>query len=125
MVAEPRDMVLIISADEQDEERLAELTRLLQAELQELDVEQVKQVESKDIPEGARAGASTDLGVLAVQAAPAVIGYVLAVVQSWIRRGRDRSAELNWKGNKIKVTGVASEEQKRLIDAWVNRVEAG
>lgn len=125
MAAESRDVVLVIGTDEQDEERLAELTRLLQAELQELDVAQVTQVESKDIPEGARAGAATDLGVLALQASPAVIGYVLATVQSWIRRGRDRSAELDWKGNKIKVTGVASEEQKRLIDAWIQRIKAG
>jgi len=125
MADESRELLLLLNAEEHDEEQLADLTRLLQAELRQLDVNQVERIDSRDVPEGAKVGAAAVVGALAVKLGPALVGPVIRAVRSWLSRGRDRSAVLVWKGNKIKVTGVSSEEQERLIEAWMRLVERG
>jgi hypothetical protein len=120
------ELVVLVSTEPPvDNEELAQLTARLQSELLALDVEQVEKARARDLPVDAKAGVAEVLGVLLVKAGPAVVGPVVRTIKSWLARGRNRSAELVWKGNRLNVTGVSSEEQNRLIEAWIRLVEEG
>ncbi len=59
--------------------------------------------------------------VVLAKAAPALAGIV-RTVQAWALRG-GRSVKLNIDGDTIEVSGASSEQQDRLIAAWIERHE--
>ena len=53
-----------------------------------------------------------------------VLPTLINGVQSWLSRHREnRSITIEMGGDKLEVAGISSEEQRRLIDAWLNRQE--
>jgi hypothetical protein len=46
---------------------------------------------------------------------------VVAAVQSWLSRSRQRSIKLELGGDVLELTGVGSDEQRRLTDEWLRR----
>jgi hypothetical protein len=107
-------------ADAEESERAA---RQLREELLELDVETVEFAKGGETPEGAKAGAAPDLStiLLTLAASGGVLTTIIGVLQSWLTRHERRSVTLEIDGDKIEITGISSEEQKRLIDAWMHR----
>jgi Effector Associated Constant Component 1 len=113
------------SADD-DAEKLAELTDQLREDIQELDVEKVELVRSnEELPKGAKAGDAVAWGSLLVTLAGSsgVIPALINTLQSWFTRHERRSMTIVIGEDKLEVTDISSDEQKRLIEAWIRRQE--
>lgn len=108
---------------ETDTEELAELTQKLWEELAELDVETVDFVETGEVPIKAKSGDSFTWGalLLTLAASGGVLTTIINVLQAWLARHDEHSLTLEIEGDKLHVTGISSEEQQRLINAWLTR----
>jgi hypothetical protein len=102
-----------------DDARVDELTAALRGELLELDVDRVER-ETGEAPKGAR---GLELGALLITFAKSgALSAVVRTVQAWASRG-NRHLKLEVDGDTIEISGATSEQQDRLIDAWVARHE--
>jgi hypothetical protein len=107
-----------------DDEELAELTSRLRNELLDLDVDDVlPQTASVDAPADSKGVAMGAIGGLLVQFAlsPEGLRTVVSGVRSWLGRQRIRSVKLSLDGDTCEVSGLDSDEQKRLVDLWIVR----
>ena len=117
-------LILIIDAGpDTDTEEVAELTEQLRRELSELDVDAVDLVRAGEAPEGAKAGDPIAWGELLVTLAASggALVTLIGTLQSWITRHERRSVTLEIDGDTLEVTGISSEEQRRLINTWLSR----
>jgi hypothetical protein len=106
-----------------DAEELDEQTANLRRELLELEVKVVDRNRVVEPPPGARAADAATFGTLLVglaNTASALSGVVRAL-RSWLSRGEARSVKLELGGDTLELTGVSSEQQERLIEAWIAR----
>lgn len=107
-----------------DAEELAELLRGLRGELLDLDVDSVEPVEDKDLPDGAK-GLGALAGHLAVKLGTGKgLRAVIAAVREWSSR-TGRTVEISYGSDVLKLTGATTEQQDKIIDAWVARHAAG
>jgi hypothetical protein len=102
-------------ADEHDE-----LTRALREELLELEVESVERP-ANAAPEGTRGADAVALGTLLVTLGQGALGIVTSAIGRWVARRGDRSVTLELDGDRIELSGVSEEEQRRLIETFVAR----
>jgi hypothetical protein len=100
--------------DERDE-----LARALRDELLQLDVEAVDRPQA-EAPAGAR-GVGLELGTLLVTLGQSALGLVTSTVARWVVRRGGRSVTLELDGDRIELSGVSEEDQKRLIETFVAR----
>jgi len=100
--------------DERDE-----LARALRDELLQLDVEAVDRPQAA-APEGAR-GVGLELGTLLVTLGQSALGLVASTAARWVARRGGRSVTLELDGDRIELSGVSEEDQKRLIETFVAR----
>ena len=124
MIDQTAQLMLNIDAGpEADAEELEQLTRQLRGELTELDVETVNLVRAGAAPRGAKVGDPITWGALLVTltASGGVITTLIGALQPWLTRHERRSVTLEIDGDKLEVTGISSEEQQRLVNAWVSR----
>jgi hypothetical protein len=127
-VAEPANdrlaIVVRLKAEaEADAEAVDSLTNQLRRQLLELDVDSVVPVTAGEAPPGTRAADVVLLGSLLVTLAksPELFKALGGVLQSWLGARPARSVELQIDGDTLKVSGVSSDEQQRLIQVFVNR----
>lgn len=106
-----------------DAQELDELTAQLRRQLLEFDVESVDRVRAGEAPPGTRGLDVMVLGglFLTLSKSPELLKVVMGVVQSWVAGRQGRSAELQIASDTLKVSGISSEEQQRLIDLFVER----
>ena len=105
-----------------DAEEVAEATAQLRRELLELDVDSVKAPEGGPPPPGSKAAEVLAIGSLIVTLVKSTgLGAVVHTIQSWISRQQQRSVKLAIDGDTLEVTGVSSDDQRRLIDEWIAR----
>ena len=97
----------------------------MRRQLLELDVEAVDRPRTEAPPPGARAVEAAALGGLLVTLAPAVLEGVVATIRSWISRSRGRSATLRLGDDVIEIEEASSEQQDRLIEAFLARHTEG
>ena len=103
-------------------EEVAEATLQLRRELLELDVEAVDLARAGEPPPGTRAVDFIALGTLVVTVANSgLLNAVVAAVRSWVGGHPQRSIKLQLGGDVLELSGVSSEEQRRLADAWIRR----
>jgi hypothetical protein len=50
-----------------------------------------------------------------------LLGSVVDTVRSWLARSRQGTIKLELGGDVLELTGVSSEEQRRLTDEWLSR----
>ena len=110
---------LDVDSDAADEER-DELARGLRDELLELDVEAVDRPESP-APEGTRGPGAIELGTLLVTVGQSALGLVTSTIARWVQRRGGRSVTLELDGDRIELTGVSADDQRRLIETVVAR----
>jgi hypothetical protein len=113
-------------ANDEDIEELAQITQQLREDIEELNVERVDLVRSKEeLPKGAKAGDAVAWGSLLVTlaASSGVIPALINTLQSWLTRHERRSMTIVMGEDKLEVTGISSDEQRRLIEAWIRRQE--
>ena len=115
-----------LAVPDADPAEIDEITAKLRRELLELDVESVERAPAGEAPEGSR-GIALALGALVVKfAAPKLLAAVVAVIKGWAsRHGGARSVKLTMNGDSLEVTAASSEEQDRLIEAWIDRHSSG
>jgi hypothetical protein len=108
-----------------DAEELDEVTLRLRRELLELDVEGVERAYAGQPPHGARAAEAVELGALVVALATPTLGAVVATINSWLARQEARSAKLQLGDKTIELTGISSEQQDRMLEAFLLSDEGG
>jgi hypothetical protein len=106
-----------------DAEELAELTRRLRGQLLELDVDAVEPATGGEAPAGSKGVELLAIGGLVIQFAmkSEVLKSVVDATTAWLGRQQGRSVKLTLDGDTLEVTGVSSDEQRRLVDLWVAR----
>jgi hypothetical protein len=106
----------------EDAEAVADAARQLRRELLELDVDSVDMPRSENPPPGSRGADAVALGALVVTIAQSpLLGAVVDTVQSWLARSRQGTIKLALGGDVLELTGVSSQEQRRLTDEWLRR----
>jgi hypothetical protein len=104
-----------------DAMEIDELTTQLRRQLLGLDVESVDRIPAGDAPPGTRAVEVMALGglLITLTKSPELLKMVASVIQSWVASRSGRSVEVQIAGDTLKVSGVSSEEQQRLINFFV------
>jgi hypothetical protein len=74
---------------------------------------------------GARSGEAIIAAALLVETfrSPDALRSLVEIAKAWLVQSFARSVELTVGDDTLIVTGVSSEEQRRLIDVWISRVE--
>ena len=105
------------------EEELAQLTKQLRQEIEELDVERVDLAKREHVPAGTKTVGPVTWGTLLVTLAASggVITQLISTLQAWLTRHGQRSITLEIDGDKLEVAGISAEEQQRLIEEWMTR----
>jgi hypothetical protein len=122
-------LVLRVSEDGADAERLDVLAGYLRAELVQLDVDHIARLPGGEPPPGTRGSSVATVGGLLVslgQSAEALQAIVSAVV-NWLHRaqGPDRKVRLELDGDVLELSRASASEQERLIELFVTRHGAG
>ena len=117
-------IVQVLPAADSDAEELADLAGGLHAELLDVDAASVAPFPAGAAPEGAK-GLGDLAGWLLVQFGTLDgLRAVVASVRGWAAR-TGRTVEVSIGGDALKVTGVTSQQQGELIDAWLARHGSG
>lgn len=97
------------------------MQQLLQ-ELQELDVEGIK-YNKTDAPAGTKSDVAISLGtvIMTIIASGGVLTSVINAIQTWLVAKRNHSVVLEIDGDRLELTGVSDDDQKKLINIWINR----
>lgn len=117
-------MVQVQPAGDDDVGELLDLTSMLRSELLTLDVSDVRPLEASAASEGAK-GLGAVAGWLAVQLGSIEgLRATVDLIRGWVGRTR-REVEVRIGDDVLKVSGVSSAEQEKIIDAWLARHAAG
>jgi hypothetical protein len=115
----------VLPVADSDAEELADLAGQLHAELLSMDAASVGPLPAGAVLEGAKGLDGTLIGWLLVQfGTPDGLRAVLAAVRGWSSR-TGRTVEVSIDGDPLKVTGVTSQQQEKIIDAWLARHAPG
>ncbi len=116
------EVVLQIDAGpDADREELAELTLRLRDDLRDQDVGSVELARSGDAPPGAK-GDAVEWGTLLVGVVSSgALTAVLTTANSWVGRQRRGRVRVKIGEDELVLSGMPSEEQRRLIDHWLAR----
>jgi hypothetical protein len=114
------DLILQVEpAPDSDVEEVAELTQRLRDELLGLDVESVDPIDGPAQPTGAK-GLETLVGWLTVRLGKEALRTAVGAVVSWATR-TGHNVEVSYHGDVLKVTGVTSAQQERIINDFLAR----
>ena len=74
-------------------------------------------------PKKAKAGDPITWGtlLLTLAASGGVLTTLINALQSWLTRHDRHKLSLEIGSDKLEVTGISSEEQRRVIEAWLSR----
>jgi hypothetical protein len=116
----------LIGADEDDPERVAELTYQLRRELLDLDVEAVRVQSSGPVPSGTKGAEALAIGQLIVQISATVLPALLTTMQSWVSRLGSQKIRIKVGDDEIELSGpMSSAERRALIKAFADRRASG
>jgi hypothetical protein len=115
--------VEVVPLPDADEAELGELVGWLRDELSDTDIQWVDVPSQGPAPVGAKAVDVLAAGKLVVAVARSVehLQSVVSAVRSWVGRSAVRSVKISLDGDVLEVTGISTEDQRRLIDTWVTR----
>ena len=117
--------IVVVLEPDADAGEVAEATSQLRGELLDLDVGAVESPPAGEPPPGTRAVELAVIGALVVTVARSqLLGAVVAAVRSWLASSQRRSIKLELGGDVLELTGVSSDQQRRLIDEWLRRHES-
>jgi hypothetical protein len=115
--------VEVMPLPDADKAELGKLVGWLRDELSDTDIQWVDVPSQGPAPVGAKAMEVLAVGklVVAVTRSVASLQSVVSAVRSWVGRSEVHSVKISLDGDVLEVTGVSDEDQRRLIDAWVDR----
>lgn len=113
----------VVAPADADAQELDELTSKLRGRLLDLDVDSVERPTRGPPPAGSRALDVVAVGALLVTLGQATTGLstVVRAVQGWLSGHEERRVELTVGSDTLVLTGASSEQQERLIGAWLER----
>ncbi|WP_232660850.1 effector-associated constant component EACC1 [Pseudonocardia sp. TRM90224] len=108
--------------DLEDEER-ERLARQLGAELRELDIDSLTALGDRRAPAGAKGDPFTwGEWLITLSAGGGVFTTILATLLGWLGRNRaGHTVKVTIDGDTLELTGATSEEQQRMVEAFVQR----
>ena len=119
-----RLIVQVLPAADSDAEELADLAAGLRAELLDLDEVLITPYAADPAPAGAK-GLGTLAGWLVTQFGSLDgLRVVVAAVRGWVGR-TGRTVEVSIDGDVLKLTGATSQQQEKIVDAWLARHAPG
>jgi predicted RNA polymerase sigma factor len=121
-------VLLGVTEEGSDDERLDELAVRLRRELLALDVQSVEPYSMGEAPDGTRADLAAVAGALSVSLLPTVqtIGALVALVRDWTRTAGSRcSVRVEIDGDVLELTDADAAVQQQLVDDWIKRHGAG
>ncbi len=95
-------LLVKIEAADMDENELEDLARLLQQDIESLDVESVEPVKGGDVPDGAMAAEWFEIGGLLIKMGTAVLPPLLLVIKTWLDH-RAKARQTPSEENEIKI----------------------
>ena len=115
--------VQIDSATDDDTALLEQLTQGLRSEIEELEVDAVELSDAGSPPPMSKSGSGTNWGQLLVTLANpgAILANVIKAIDSWIKTQDGRSVTVEIDGDRLELTGVSTEDQKAVIQHWIQR----
>ena len=117
-------IVHVLPVADSDAEELADLAAELHAELLSVDGASIAPLTAETAPEGAK-GLGDVIGWLVAQFGTLDgLRAVVAAVRGWSAR-TGRTVEVSIGGDALKVTGVTSQQQEKIIEAWLARHAPG
>ncbi len=123
------EIVLTVTEDGADDERLDDLGRLVRAELLELpEAVSVDAVTAGEAPPGTRGGLAALAGALLVTSQPQIAALVeiVASLGAWLRRSSGpRTIRLEVGGDVLELSGATNEMHDRLVQDWIARHAVG
>ena len=123
MSAAPTQVVLEVDAGpDADEDEVAELALRLRDDVEALDVGSVQVSRSGTAPPGAKSVDPIEWGRLLVEIAssPALLALI-HTANAWVARQRRGRVRVKIGEDELVLTGVSSDDQRRLIDDWLAR----
>lgn len=117
-------LTLRIETDsEADAEELAMLAVDLRGLLLELDIESADRLTRSQAPPGTRSGGMFVAGALTVILARSkeLVTKLLESVQWWVSRVAGRSVKIELDGDKLELNGLTLEDQRKLIQLFIDR----
>ncbi|WP_039934231.1 hypothetical protein [Streptomyces viridochromogenes] len=118
-------MTILLSEEEADAERVAELTGYLREELLDVEVDDVSALPAGEVPPGARAVDVTQVGALlvALGSSATALNQVVTVIRSWLGRAHDTrpSLHLEMDGDVLEVSEATDEQVEDAFKAFVQR----
>jgi hypothetical protein len=123
MSDEQTEAVLQIDAGpDADREELAELTLRLRDELREHDLGSVQLARGGDAPPGAKTADAVEWGTLLVGVVSSgALTAMLTTANSWLARQKRGRVRVKIGDDELLLSGVPSDDQRRLIDHWLAR----
>ena len=103
-----------------DDEEIDSLTALLRTEILDLDVVSAEPVAQAHMPADSKGVVAAAGGWLAVNLGREALKSLVNRVLEWANRA-NKSVEISFGGETLKVTGVSQTQQDRLIDEWIRR----
>ena len=111
----------VVPGADTDDSDIYDATRGLREGLLELDeVQRVDPIQETEIPAGQKSAAADILGWLAVNVGNLGLGTLVRTVAA-VARQRRCGIEITINGDVLRITGASSEQQARIIDAWLAR----
>jgi hypothetical protein len=123
---ESMDHEVLVQVDEAgaDPERVDAVTRLLRAELVQLDVEDVSAVRGGPAPEGSRAFDVIAAGGLLVSLGSSqMLRSLVSTVRGWLTRSPagGRTVRIEVDGDVLELSDASREDQQRLVEMFLDR----
>ncbi|MFD5542197.1 hypothetical protein ACFWIJ_31345 [Streptomyces sp. NPDC127079] len=120
-----KQLLILLSEEEAEPERVAELTSYLREELLDLDVDDVTALPGVEAPPGTRAVDVTQIGSLlvALGSSATALSQVVNAVRSWLDRFHDSrpSLRLEMDGDAIEVSKATDEQIAEAFRVFVQQ----
>ncbi|MGY1763564.1 hypothetical protein ACI79G_06665 [Geodermatophilus sp. SYSU D00779] len=102
-----------------------DLVRRLQADLRQLNLDDVRRAPLGPAPPGSRAGDVASLTELILTSAgtAGVMSAVTQMLVAWVQRGGSRKAQVTVGDNSLTLEGASTEQQERLLSTFLRSLE--
>ncbi|MFH8798620.1 hypothetical protein ACH4F6_03305 [Streptomyces sp. NPDC017936] len=118
-------LLILLSEEGAEAERVAQLTGYLREELLDLDVDDVRAVPGGQAPPGTRAVDVTQIGSLlvALGGSATALNQVVTVLRGWLGRCRDErpSLRLTLDDDVLEISEASDEQVTEAFDLFVSR----
>jgi hypothetical protein len=120
-----KQLLILLSEEGAEAERVAELTGYLREELLDLDVDDVRAVPGGEVPPGARAVDVTQIGSLmvALGSSATALSQVVTVLRGWLGRCHEErpSLRLALDDDVLEISEATDEQVSEAFDLFVRR----